>query len=920
MTTRLPIAKSAADAPHRVATIRSSGLTLRVTPTGQLHLDESETDDDALPPERHHRITLVFQPGVAAGLLGLALDHADTPLPPSLAWGRDVAAACLQGLVARAGDEGRLPPPDSGPVERLEALAARVPPCRGAEYVDSDVIAAVWTEVDAAVRSAVGDHGDFGAWLAARHAARHLVGRVHLHLAERRGDPETPFAFLATYSVRLDCSANAQHRPLGKALREYSDAGDRDGLLALLLPVQRAAERCVWLRALVDSGELFQPIRWTADEALALLRDVPVLEASGVVVKMPAAWGGRRPSRPRVAAKVGSTEPSLLGFDALLDFEVGLSIDGEPLTPEERQSLLDGSDGLRLLRGQWVEVQRDRLQAALTRFEAARAAALNGGISFLDAMKLLSDAGASEGDADLDAPSDEARWSDVYAGPWLKATLAALRDPQGRRVPPDPGDGLKATLRPYQQVGLAWLHLLWRLKLGGCLADDMGLGKTIQVLALLLVMRREGVQRPSLLVVPASLIGNWVQEAARFAPSLRLRVLHGSAAPTSTAKISSDAFSGGDLVITSYGTVHRTTGLDDIPWEAVILDEAQTVKNAATRQSKAVKALQASWRLALTGTPVENRLADLWSLFEFTSPGLLGSAKAFGTWTKALAGSPKGFGPLRNLVRPYVLRRMKTDKSIISDLPDKTEVNAWCGLSPVQAALYEDATRELAEKLVTLDGIARRGLILSFLMRFKQICNHPSHWTGDGVWRPDDSGKLLRLGELAETIAEKQEKVLVFTQFRETIEPLAAYLGGVFGRPGLILHGGTPVKQRQQLVARFEQDEDLPFFVLSLKAGGTGLTLTSASHVVHFDRWWNPAVETQATDRAYRIGQKRNVLVHKLVCRGTLEEKIDALIESKQGLARSLVSGDTELDLASMSTDDLMKLVRLDFNSARGEL
>ena len=325
-------------------------------------------------------------------------------------------------------------------------------------------------------------------------------------------------------------------------------------------------------------------------------------------------------------------------------------------------------------------------------------------------------------------------------------------------------------------------------------------------------------------------------------------------------------------------------------------------------------------RIALTGTPVENRLSDLWSIFDFLNPGLLGSGKTFTAFTRRLENAEHpSFAPLRELVRPYILRRLKTDKTVISDLPDKSELKAFCHLSPAQAALYQRAVKDLAAALEDAQGLGRKGVVLSFLMRFKQICNHPSQWLGDGAWAEADSGKFARLREIAEVIAARQEKVLVFTQFRETTEPIAAFLGSVFGRSGLVLHGGTPVGKRRELVRRFQEDELAPFFVLSLKAGGSGLNLTAASHVVHFDRWWNPAVENQATDRAFRIGQTKNVLVHKFVCRGTVEDKIDRLIESKQRLVQDVLEGSAELQLTELSDAQLLDLVALDINTARGE-
>jgi len=357
----------------------------------------------------------------------------------------------------------------------------------------------------------------------------------------------------------------------------------------------------------------------------------------------------------------------------------------------------------------------------------------------------------------------------------------------------------------------------------------------------------------------------------------------------------------------------RQSWLLEVPWRLAVLDEAQAIKNPAARQTKAVKRLEADTRIALTGTPIENRLSDLWSLFDFLCPGLLGSQQKFKRFVKSLESREHDrYAPLRRLVGPYILRRMKTDKRVIADLPDKTEVRAYCGLKPRQAALYTKLVKELSDALGELDGIQRRGLVLAYLMRFKQLCNHPSQLLGDGQYAPNDSGKFARLVEICEEIASRQEKTLVFTQFREMTEPLSNLLSRVFGRSGLVLHGGTPVKRRQTLVDEFQRDDGPPFFVLSLKAGGTGLNLTAASHVIHFDRWWNPAVENQATDRAFRIGQNRNVLVHKFVCQGTIEEKIDAMIEEKTQLATDLLEGGAEKRLTEMTDSELIQLVSLD--------
>jgi SNF2 family DNA or RNA helicase len=375
--------------------------------------------------------------------------------------------------------------------------------------------------------------------------------------------------------------------------------------------------------------------------------------------------------------------------------------------------------------------------------------------------------------------------------------------------------GLRGELRPYQQTGVHWLRFLTRLGLGACLADDMGLGKTIQVIALLLHLKsdRASSARPSLLIVPASLIGNWKSELSRFGPSLSVRIAHPSEM-NGNGKEADDPDTG-DLVITTYSLLGRLDWLRRREWRLVILDEAQAIKNSGTRQSRAVKELRAAGRIALTGTPVENRLSDLWSLFDFLNPGLLGGAKQFAKFAKQMAsGGPNPYGRLRSLVQPYILRRLKTDKRVITDLPEKTEVNAFCGLSKLQAALYEQTVRDLTDAIAQADGIQRRGIVLAYLMRLKQICNHPSQLTADGGYEPQHSGKFQRLAEICEELAQRQEKALVFTQFREITAPLADFLAGVFGRPGLVLHGQTPIGKRRELVDAFQRDDGPPFFIL----------------------------------------------------------------------------------------------------------
>ena len=790
----------------------------------------------------------------------------------------------------------------------------------GAEYLTASVLQSLWQELDIAFGLELSESKcGVQEFLKRCNAAWNLVGRVHFNLAENRKDDAAPFAFLATYTTRLSAHAKAQHLPLGQALGEYAGAANKDRMLSLLLPVQRASESCSWLKAMVDAGEIFHPLRWRPSEAMQLLRDVPQLESAGVVVRMPATWQANRPPRPQVTAKVGGKLLSGVGQDALLDFRMDVTLDGETLTPAEVRELLAKSDGLALVRGRWVEVDGERLSRMMEYFGEAERVAAESGLSLRDALRMM--AGADV-DADGDFAARQADWGKVVAGPWLAETLKGLRSPEGLGGI-DPGSALHGTLRPYQQVGVRWLYLLTKLGLGACLADDMGLGKTIQILSLLLVLRNQNrdQRQPSLLVAPASLLANWASELERFAPSLNALIAHPSALPAADLMtLAPGRLQDVDLVITSYGSLLRIPWIADASWRLVVIDEAQAIKNPDAKQTRIAKKLKAQVKFALTGTPIENRIGDLWSIFDFMNPGLLGTSKEFSNFVKRLEGRTHNpYAPLRELVRPYILRRLKTDKTVIADLPDKTEVKAFCQLSRKQAALYKQAVEELAEALDGADGIRRKGLVLSFLMRFKQICNHPSQWLGDGAWSEEDSGKWARLRDIGEVIAAKQEKVLVFTQFREMTAPLAAFLGSIFGRAGLVLHGETEVKKRRDLVRRFQEEEAVPFFVLSLKAGGAGLNLTAASHVVHFDRWWNPAVENQATDRAFRIGQSKNVLVHKFVCRGTVEEKIDQMIESKRQLSNDLIEGGADLLLTELQDEDLLKLVALDLNAALKE-
>ena len=893
---------------------------LTLTPGGRLHPVEGGGDTGAAPDAWMKRVVTAFSSSQAEGLFALAATLPEIPPAPALSFWRDFASRHLTRL-CRAPESveeriGPIVPPDES---ELAAMVMSAPPMQGGEYLNSEVLFSLWVDLDTWTRQRIVASGKGPThWLKKHAPIWSRVGRVCFHIAENKRDPDLPFAFLATYAPSLSTGGRVQYRPLGKALQEYTGERNKEALINLLEPVYRASERVDFVREMVDSGDIFHPLAWTPAEAYRLLKNVPLLEESGLLVRLPDWW--RKRPRPRVTVSIGEKKQSHFGADAMLDFNVDIAVGDQKLTKKEWRRILASEDGLAYLKGQWIEIDREKLSEALSHWKQVEADAAGEGISFIEGMRLLAGAPA---DLDADGPPGEDReWSFVSAGKWLSDVLTDLRNPEnldaGRR-----GKTFHGTLRPYQEVGHNWLWLLSNLGLGACLADDMGLGKTIQVLSLLSALKekKRSPAKPSLLVLPASLLANWKAEIQRFAPMLKTAFVHPSETEKpvleAMAEKAGEDLAETDLVLTTYGMLLRRKWLLEIEWHLVILDEAQAIKNPATRQTRTVKQLQADARIALTGTPVENRLADLWSLFDFLCPGLLGSAAKFKKFVKGLEErNHDRYAPLRNLVGPYVLRRLKTDKRIISDLPDKTEMKAFCGLSKKQAAIYAKSVKELAAALEDLDGIQRRGLVLAYLMRFKQICNHPSQFLGDGEYEPTHSGKFDRLGAICEEIVSRQEKVLVFTQFREMTDPLAAFLGKVFGRQGLVLHGGTAVNKRRKLIDLFQKEEGPPFFVLSLKAGGTGLNLTAASHVIHFDRWWNPAVENQATDRAFRIGQHRNVVVHKFICRGTIEEKIDQLIEEKTSLADDILKAGAESMLTEMSNRELLKIVALDIDRA----
>ena len=647
----------------------------------------------------------------------------------------------------------------------------------------------------------------------------------------------------------------------------------------------------------------------TEKEAFTFLKEIPIYEESGILCRIPNWWKGNR-SGIRLNFSLGDKKPATVGMDAILSFNARLFLGDLQISEAEARRLLSESEGLAFIKNRWVAVDREKLMQTLDAYEKAKEMMGKEGLTLGEAMRmqLMPERLLGLNPKEID--------HGVSNGRWLESVIRKLVDPS---LPPSvtPPKTFTAKLRKYQKKGLNWLNFMHSLNFGACLADDMGLGKTVQVLGFLSTIqshqKKSGQsKKASLLVIPAPLISNWEKEIERFSADMKFFVAHPSAGlkkgdPPEDSK-APDAF---NLVITTYALIQRLSWLQDHPWNYVILDEAQAIKNPGTKQARAVKKLTSANRIIMTGTPIENRLSDLWSLFDFLNPGLLGTAQEFKKFSKDLDKDPAGYAGLRKIIGPYILRRLKTDKSVIKDLPEKTEMKTYAPLGKKQVLLYGKLVQDIRESILETEGIQRKGLILSSLMKFKQICNHPDQYLGAGGFEEKESGKFRRLRDICTTIYEKREKVLVFTQFKEMTQPLHDLLEDVFHGKGLILHGSVAVGKRKRIIEQFQSPGYIPFMVLSLKAGGIGLNLTEANHVIHFDRWWNPAVENQATDRAFRIGQKKNVVVHKFLTQGTVEEKIDGMLEEKSRLSREVIPGAGDGWITELKNDDLMDLFKL---------
>ncbi|MBN2259945.1 MAG: DEAD/DEAH box helicase [Clostridiales bacterium] len=781
--------------------------------------------------------------------------------------------------------------------DELENLKEMMPFTIGMEYVNEDWLLDIWESLISVFKIEIKKYdATVARYFAEYNSHINVVGRVFFHLVESK-KTDYPFAFMATYSTKPVKSKKTIHTPLKNALEEFK--GDEKNLLSLISTVIKAAEKSNFISELLESGELFAPIKLTADEAYIILQEISLYEEAGIMCRVPN-WWRKKNNSVRLTVAVGEKEPSKVGLDALMDFWPSAMVGDEKISEQELRNFLKMAEGLIQYKGKWVEINKNKLEAVLKAFEKIQNLTNDDGISLSEAMRLELNINNL-----LEESIDDVDIS-VSKGEWFKNMKESLTHPEFlEKVSTVPS--FKAILRAYQDNGYHWLNRMSQFGFGACLADDMGLGKTVQVIAFLERFRIQKEGR-SLLILPASLIGNWKKEIEKFAPDMPFRILHSSDLKNSeTFQLKEGIF----LYITTYGMARRLDFIKEIDWDVLVLDEAQAIKNPGIKQTKAIKAINARMRIAMTGTPIENRLSDLWSLFDFLNPGLLGTPKEFTSFTKELADDAMGYARLRKMIQPFMLRRLKTDKSIISDLPDKIEINEYTTLSKKQIALYKQLIEQMKEKLDDVEGIERKGIVLASIMKFKQICNHPDQYLGLDEFKPEHSGKFEKLKEICEIIYEKRERVIVFTQFKEMTAPISEFLKQIFLKEGFVLHGGTPVKRRSEMVEAFNGEHYVPYMVLSLKAGGVGLNLTSANHVIHFDRWWNPAVENQATDRAFRIGQEKNVMVYKFVTNGTIEEKINTIIEEKQKLSGELLSSSGEAWITEYNNEELMKIFAL---------
>lgn len=887
---------------------------LALSGKGQLQLLMIETDslgsgEKIVDPE----MVRAFSSNIYSGLMHLAKNEPKADWSETLLYWRSFVLLFLKELsLAEEEKVSGIKIPSAWEIEKFVNL---IPDMRGARHWSMLAFRNLWLGFFEWIQVEMSNYPEgFDQFLIKEIPGWDSDGKICFNLTELKDNDDFPFAFMATLIVSNHKKNSERHLPLYRILEE-SNPKDKS-TLQVVAHMYKIAQKIPWIKSLLETHEIFYPQAWTADQAYKLLVSIPLLKEAGLRVKVPNWWKKRIP--PKIQFSIGTEKTKALGLKTLLDFNCSIVLGSNELSLAELNKLNLSGERLVRFKGEWIEINNKKIQEAIDQWhkiEKQIQGKKKGYLTFSEGMRLLAQK------EEIDESQDQEEFSlEINTGEWFQEILEKLRDP--KEIPVEALDRLLLTkLRPYQKTGVSWMYFITSLYLGGCLADDMGLGKTIQVIALLLLRKERAqedqIKQRSLLVVPVSLIANWQSEINSFAPSLKVLYFHLSEMDKAFMNTITQAdLDNYDLVITSYGTLMRWDLLSELEWDLLILDEVQAIKNPAAKQSKIAKQIIAKSRLGLTGTPIENSLVDLWSIYDFVSPGLLGNFKEFGRFLQSRSTDKKGINAVRRLIAPYIMRRRKTDSTIINDLPKKTEQMVWCGLTPSQVKIYKQLVDELAESIESKDGNSRQGLIFTYLIKLKQVCNHTSQILKNESFSLSGSGKFHQLKELAQLIAEKDEKMIVFTQFREMTEPLHDLLKDVFQTSGFTISGKTKAKDRKKYLDQFQRENGPPFFVLSLRAGGFGINLTAANHVVHFDRWWNPAVENQATDRIYRIGQRRAVLVHKFICRGTVEEKIHNMITDKISLADDILERveSEAAALTSLTDSDLIKVVQLNLN------
>ena len=762
----------------------------------------------------------------------------------------------------------------------IVSLANNVPYVLGSQYVNTTWVRKQVQLLNQAYITACVSSGESPCVFFTRRGQNVVIpSRIYFHLVENKQRDIYPFAFLATYTVFIN--GKATHAPLKNALSEIRDKQD---LRALIKSINEISEHSSFIKRLRDSGDIFYPVKFTDEEAYSFLKECTLYEQHGVICRIPAWYNDNINSIKVDLDEKKLYQPGFLNKAVINALTPQMIYHGIPISVDEAKALLSRKEGLEQVKGRWVENNHQQLEAMLAEYESL----IGGGTTLLDIIRNKSGfASKKANSASVNFEFSREDFVEQFLGRAISSAVVA----------PVP-TAFSQILRHYQVDAYNWLYALKGLGMGACLADDMGLGKTVEVLAFLKRMQEEGASRV-LIIVPATLVDNWRHEVIKFAPNMAPFVLRRSNEPNGDMVLSF-------LTICTYQTAVKSEYISRVTWDAVILDEAQAIKNYYTAQAKKVKTLNSTIRVAMTGTPIENNLVELWSIFDFLNPGLLGNRQEFISLYTRLKMRPDGYRDLKALINPFILRRVKTDKAIISDLPEKNEIDVTVTLTKEQIVLYKKVVEAMNASIRRIrDRREEKIIVLTSLMKLKQVCNHPSQYYGDSYYDPQQSGKFMELRRICETINEKNEKVLVFTQFKEIIPPLNELLESVFFQKGFCIDGSTSMKKRDEYVQGFQAGL-APYMILSLKTAGVGLNLTAAQNVIHFDRWWNPAVENQATDRAYRIGQQNNVTVYKFISANTIEEVINSMLMNKQELADLMINDLDGNILSKLSTEELL--------------